>query len=81
MGEEDDVDTLVALLEIGDGSYVLGLNSLLIEDNEMLIAYMSRTGSGCLFVILGVLNQSARNVFQSFLGILITTEIYYTYHI
>ena len=78
VGEQDDVNTLVPLFQIGNSRDVFRLLSLFIEHNEMLIANMSRAGGSRIFVILRILYQTTRNVSQTFFGLRITTKIYYT---
>ena len=64
VGEQDDIDVLTFLAQIGDGGNVFSLHTLLIEHNEMLIAYMGRTNVSGILVVVCALNETTRDIFQ-----------------
>ena len=60
-GEQDDVHILTFLFDIGDGRDIFCLNTLLVEQDEMLVTNMRGTGRGSVLVVGRKLNQLSRS--------------------
>ena len=73
MGEQNDIDVLALLPQIGDGRNVFITDGLLEEKDEMLIPHVGHADRGCLLVVLGELYKASRNVFQPFFGFFAVT--------
>ena len=73
MGEQDDIDVLAFLSQIGDSRNVFITDGLFEEEDEMLIADVGYADRSCLLVVLGELYKASGNVFQPFFGIFIVT--------
>ena len=80
-GEQDDVYIFTFLFDIGDGRDIFRLDTLFVEQDEMLVTNMRGTGRGSILIVGRKLNQPSGNVSQSFLGFWIVAKIYNAYHI
>jgi len=67
VGDEDDVDIVTLLAQIGDGSNVLTTHISLEKDNEMLIRDVRSTYLGGILVGRGHANQLTRDIPKTFL--------------
>ena len=73
MGEQDDIDILALLFQIGDGRNVFITDGLFVEKDEMLIADVGNADGCCLLVVFGELDKAPGDVFQPLFGFFTVT--------
>ena len=73
MRQQDDVDAPALLLDISDSCNIFVADTLLEEEDEMLITDVRDADGRCVLVILGELHKASGDIFQPFLGFCIIT--------